>query len=153
MQSLEADPRHLDHLQRYGPDPAGFVNDQSRLTSQPLVFKSGEVGDAFVVRYRYTLELEARRTKDNVRWCFTMLMYYDLVRLIRPQSTGRVGQLMFNDISDFLRPLTKTPWLEEQHAFEQLNEWSRCGRKLNVLCRIFGEGCLFFLAERLSRDL
>ena len=84
-----------------------------------------------------------------------MLAYYDLVKLVRPQGSGRrVGHVMLKELGSFLEPVlgSKSP-IQIDVAARQLSEWSVHGSKLELLCAEFGPGCLFFLGDLLSPDL
>lgn len=152
LKSLYLPPVFHHHVQEHGADPGLFFTDKGSLrrTITDSGDESDAVGDAFVSRYKYTIELADRRTTDNWRWCFVMLMYYDLVKLIKPGGSGRVGRLMYKEIMDFLDPLLGTTSIKPNVAFRQLGEWSLQGSRLDVICTQFGDGSLFFLDSQLS---
>lgn len=151
--TLELAPVYVRHLRKHGTDAIRFLNDGCSLQHRIAHYDHRTVGDAFLSCYQYTQRLEARQTMDRVRWCFTMLMYFDLVKIIRPHGSARVGCLMLEDIKSFLGPVLSQTTLSADLALQQLNEWSRCGYKLSLLCAEFGPGSLFFLQSLLSRDL
>ena len=153
LESLSLAPAFGQHLKKYGANPKKFISDNGLLKNRVPEFTSETVGDAFMACYEYTLRLESRRTKDNLRWCFTMLMCFDLVKLIKPNGSGRVGCLMQKEVNKFLGPVLGATTIQPELALKQLNEWSRCGMKLDMLCNEFGPGCLFFLGELLTQDL
>lgn len=112
------------------------------------------LGDVFRSRCRYVSDLEGRAGRDNARWCFAMLMFFDLVKLIKPNATGsRMGELMRRDAVPFLEEVFDRNRAMISEAQVKLERWSRTGKKLNQLCHEFGPGSLFFLSEHLSRDL
>ena len=141
------------HLRQHGTSPSKFQNDNDFLRNRVTEFGSETVGDAFMACYQYTLRLESRRSMDSLRWCFTMLMYFDLVKLIKPDGSGRVGHLMRQEVIRFLGPVLEPAAIKPDVALKQLNEWSRCGMKVDLLCTAFDPGCLFFLEDLLSQDL
>lgn len=153
MESLVLPPAIEQHLRRHGTDPERFLNDEGLLRNNITNFSRETVGDAFIACYQYTLHLDKRRTQDSSRWHFTMLLYYDLVKLIRPNGSGRVGYLIREDLVKFLGSVHGPKTIQVDVALAQLNEWSRHGMKLNMLCTKFGDGCLFYLNELLSADL
>ena len=139
------------HLRTHGPDAEKFLSD-SKLLTHEIFDPQGTVSDKFMACYQYTLQLTARRSKDNIRWCFTMLMYFDLVKVVKPNSSGRkVGYLMLKDITRFLGSASTT--IDPKIAHKQLNKWAGFGRKLDLLCSTFGPGCVFYLVDLLSTNL
>ena len=151
--TLELAHVYVQHLQKHGTDAIRFLNDGYSLQHRIAHYDHSTVGDAFLSCYQYTRQLDSRQTMDRVRWCFTMLMYFDLVKITRPHGSARVGCLMLEDIKSFLGPVLGHTTLSADLALQQLNEWSRCGYKLSLLCSEFGPGSLFFLQSLLSRDL
>lgn len=146
------------HLQDHGADPRIFFTDKGsslRRTIMDSGDESDAVGDVFMSRYNYTIELEDRSTTDNWRWCFIMLMYFDLVKLIRPDASGKkVGHSMHEDMEmmDFLKPLVETGAIKPEVACRQFTEWCLQGSKLDLICTHFGEGSLFFLGPSAVRE-
>ncbi|CAD6580006.1 MAG: hypothetical protein ASARMPREDX12_009434 [Alectoria sarmentosa] len=126
LKSLYIPPVSHHHVQEHGADPGLFFTDNGSLRRTITDFgdESDAVGDAFVSRYKYTIELADRRTTDNWRWCFVMLTYYGLIKLIKPDGSGRVGRLMYKEIMDFLDPLLGMRSIKPNVAFRQLREWS-----------------------------
>jgi hypothetical protein len=153
LKSLLLPPPIKQHLRDHGTDPKLFLNDDGLLRNSITDFSAETVGDAFIACYQYTLHLVRRRTHDSSRWYFTMLLYYDLVKLIRPKGSGRVGHLMRQELVKFLGSVLGPKTIQLDVALTQLNEWSRLGMKLDILCAEFGDGCLFYLDELLSADL
>ena len=134
--------------------PKDFLNDTDLLTHRIAEFQTEDkMGDAVMACYKYTISLDSRHYLDHIRWLFSMLMFFDLFRLINPQGSGRVGHLMQRDFNKFLGPVLSTANMAEAVALKQLNEWSLRGSKLHKLCLELGPGCLFYLGDQLSRDL
>lgn len=133
-------------------DPGGVLNDPQILQNLVQEFAGDTISDAFMASYQYTAQLEARAGMDKVRWLFSMLLMYDLVRLIRPHGSGRVGSIMKVHLVRFLEPIA-SPERDVEGMAVNLTIWSTRGKKLNVLCETFGPGCLFYLGEVLSCDL
>lgn len=156
-QSLALHSEIHTHLTDHGPDALRFLTDDSVLTHRITQFSSESVGDAFIACYKYTLDLEDRSVNDTFRWCFSMLMVYDVVRLIFPNRAGRVGKSMQQELNshlvEFLAPVLGSLDLTQDVALKQLNEWRIYGMKVDLLCTHFGPGSLFFLGDILSKDL
>ncbi len=153
MRSLCLPERYRVHLEANGTDPLCFINDNEVLQNAVVDYGESDVGDAFMACYNYALQLVRRRATDRIRWFFTMIMFFDLVRLIRPHGSGRVGRLMMQEIVGFLGPLIDAGEIEAEVTLAQINEWQLCGSKLDHLCRKFGPGSLFYLEDQLSPDL
>ena len=141
--------KHLDK----GSDAIAFLGDDKILAHKIGHFGGDAVADAFVACYRYTLCLETRISTDHFRWCFTMLMYFDLVQLIRPNGSGKVGAVMLQEIEAVLGPVLEQLGVDKKQAIQRIDQWSLHGAKLNQLCEEFGPGCLFFLGDFLSANL
>lgn len=141
------------YISRPGPAAAAmFLEDKAGLEHLGLEDSRGSTADAFVASHKYTRELQNRGTNDNVRWCFSMMHYYDLVILLYPEQSGKIGTLMLQEIHELLGP-SLSDILCPRSALRDLNEWSLQGKKVNDLCEVFGVGCLFFLGDTISRDL
>lgn len=134
-------------------DAVAFLGDDKILAHKIGQFGGEAVADAFVACYRYTLCLETRISTDHFRWCFTMLMYFDLVQLIRPNGSGKVGAVMLQEIEAVLGPVLEQIGVDTDKAIQRIDQWSLYGAKLHQLCEEFGPGCLFFLGDFLSVNL
>ncbi|EXJ67088.1 uncharacterized protein A1O5_09734 [Cladophialophora psammophila CBS 110553] len=142
-----------EHLDEYGDDAAAFLLDTDECRGELSTgMSSAERGNAFSSRYAYTLSLRDRREKDTVRWGFVMIMYFDLVKLVRPSGTGRVGRNMLRDLQEYLGAVLEYEGIDTNVALADVNEWSIHGSKLSALCEAFGPGCLFFLDGHLTPD-
>ena len=146
-------PLEVQKFLRKTTDPIKFLSDEKILENKIDQFGSETVADAFVACYKYTLQLETRRSTDQFRWCFTMLMYFDMVRLIRPEGSGKVGPMMLQELETVLGPILEQLHVDKQQALQRIDKWSLYGAKLSQLCDVFGEGCLFFLGAYLSENL
>lgn len=145
LDSLCLAPTIERYLTTYGTDPTAFLADNAVL-KRITEHADDNLGDALLECYRYTAHLESRQEKDSFRWCFSMLMIADLVATIRPGGSGRVGEVMLPKVLERLN-------VQANDAKVKLNQWSRCGVKLDMFCTEFGHGCLFFLKDIVSRDL
>ncbi|KAJ4523708.1 hypothetical protein HRR83_000355 [Exophiala dermatitidis] len=140
------------HLATFGDDARTFLLDVTGTDHDMAVSDPYAGSRAFSSRYSYTLDLQGRRQKDTIRWGFTMIMYFDLVKLIRPNGTGRVRHLMIKELEEFLGPVMQRENMNPTVVLAHINQWSVQGAKLNGLCSKFGPGCLFFLDGLLSPD-
>ena len=83
-----------------------------------------------------------------------MLMFYDLVKALRPQASGRrIGHLQEREIRRFLGAVLHEAPIQLADVHQNINLWSRLGKRLDVLCSAFGPGCLFYLQVELSDNL
>ena len=146
-------PSEVQKYLRKTTDPIKFLADEKPLENKIDQFGGETVADAFVACYKYTLQLETRRSTDQFRWCFTMLMYFDMVRLIRPEGSGKVGPMMLQELEAVLGPILEQLHVNKQQALQRIDKWSLYGAKLSQLCDEFGAGCIFFLGDYLSANL
>ncbi|EON69798.1 hypothetical protein W97_09061 [Coniosporium apollinis CBS 100218] len=152
LDALDLDPSVERFLDRHGADAALFLAQAGAIQCTIAQGEAESLGDAFIARYQFAINLDAQLKINNQLWCYTMLLYHDLVKYIRPDGAGRVGKLMRQEIIAFLGPvLIKTP-ISTSAALENLNNWAIWGRKLNKLSVEFGPGFVFFLAPILSKD-
>ena len=135
LQALELPAVYEQHLQKNGTDAIRFINDRNSLENDTAQYEYYTVGDAFIACYYYTQHLDFRHTMNRARWYFTILMYFNLVKYIRPNGFARVGYLILKDIKSFLGPILSHTTYSADLALKQLNERSRCGYKLSLLCR------------------
>lgn len=125
LQGVALPPAVGKHLEKKGTDAVTFLSDHKSLMHKIDQFGSEAIADAFVACYKYTVDLETRQTTDHFRWCFSMLMYFDLVRLIRPHGSGKVGPLMLQDIENVLGPVLEELGIDKKQALEQIRQWSQ----------------------------
>jgi len=154
MKELTIDPTLAEHIQRLRADPKEFMNDTKSLLHEAFQYRSSPA-DAFVACYSYTLVLQQRRTVDDIRWCFSLLFFFDIVKQIDPTSSGRrVGRLQQSKVRSFLgRVVGSSCPFRLVDATQDINKWARLGRKLNLMCERFGPGCLIFLHQQFSDNL
>lgn len=151
MSSLQPCLDPHDYLEQELFDPADFLCSNA---IQHRMGSTGNTGNDFLVRYQFTLELVNKCPTDHkARWCYTMLGYFDLIQLICPgKSAKKVGDAMLQDVRDFLEGIV--PAAESEAVLDNINEWSNYGSKLDEFCTAFkGEGCLLYIADKMSQDL
>ena len=135
-------------------DPTAFLTSELSLAEGMTDVAHARTDDVFLSYYQFTLRLAERQAVDNLRWCFAMLMYYDLAKLLRKDGTGRVGKLMLAEVEIFLELiLERQIGIKSEDVWSNLNAWSLCGKKLNYICSKLGHGCLFFIAVLLTKHL
>ncbi|EON69085.1 hypothetical protein W97_08398 [Coniosporium apollinis CBS 100218] len=153
LDTLSLDPVVNRFLQSHGPDAPVFLaraGGQIRATVKDT--EAGSDADAFLERYKLTLNLNAQLDTNNQLWCYSMLFYYDLVKQYNPNGSGRVGDLMWEDIvAWFGRVLNNAP-ICAADLVKNLNKWSVLGKRLHNLSVEFGSGFVFFLGHVLSRN-
>ncbi|KIW14402.1 hypothetical protein PV08_07184 [Exophiala spinifera] len=120
-----------------------------------LAQSTRDVAHALKVRVTYTMDIAARSDMDRVRYCFTGLMWYDIVKLIRPDITGtRLGHLVKKDIRPLLEAVYTgniTPaWMDA--ILTEVSTSCKVGHRLNELSNRYGESCIFVLAGKLSKN-
>jgi len=153
LETLSLNQCARQYLPRPSPDSAAkFLGDQTGLKHLGLAYSKRTAADAFIASHKYTRDLAMRSVDDNVRWCFSMLLYFDLVMHLYPTQSGKVGAIMLQEIQDLFKPSLANV-LSPENALRDLNSWSWQGKKINDLCLEFGVGCLFFLGDVLSQDL
>src|SRR5262249_33084195 len=95
------------HLQEHDVEIAPLIEDSLILPKLMGNHASdpGRVGDAFMACYTYAHGVETRLVLDSIRWCFVMLMAYDLVKAICYERTGkRLGKKMERAIREAIEP-------------------------------------------------
>ena len=145
-------PKQMESFIRVnGPDAAAFLEDFETLGDELL--EAVDIADALVRRYEYTVVLQNRQKKDRYRSLFSMLMFFDIVQCLWPQASGRLGEVMKDQLTETLGEVAKNGEYQVSVMRDGMNEWSLIGSKLDGLCSMFGPGCLFLLGEHLSDDL
>lgn len=146
-------PQYMEaFIQKSGPDPVKFLNDDGALKHRVSELDRGKVADAYFTCLLYVSEVEKRQGLYRLRWLFCMILFYDLVRLIRPGGSGKIGSLMEADLRSFLGDVEIPGNVSAQETLDQLNRRSHIGKKLSSICAHLGSGSLFFLVEQLSPD-
>jgi len=138
-----------------GVDPIEFLNDGEALEHRIQEFRTkATLGDAFRACYQYAMDLQERSDMDTVRWHFSMIFYHDLNKLINPKNSGRrMGRMMKKKMVRFLEAVFNGNTEKIDEAMLKMDEWGKLGKKLVQLCESFTPGCLFYLAQHLSKNL
>ncbi|EMD95249.1 hypothetical protein COCC4DRAFT_149401 [Bipolaris maydis ATCC 48331] len=143
------------HLSKY-PDSQDAEKFLRTLT---LSSKCGEydsrddLGNAFMARYSWTQQVERRNEQVYVLQLFNDLFWFDMMQILRPRGTGRVGDSMLQELRRFLAPLNfKQLGLEQDVVIANVGEWSIRGSKINKLCKLYGSGAILILHKQLSRS-
>ncbi|ETI26605.1 hypothetical protein G647_10419 [Cladophialophora carrionii CBS 160.54] len=89
----------------------------------------------------------------QLRQRFIWLMWFDIVKVIRPDISGRrLGRKARADIKSFVSTLEPD---EDQvrSIVANIASWCRYGVRLQAICQIFGEGSIWILLPQLSHAL
>lgn len=88
-----------------------------------------------------------------------MLHQYDLVRHIRPDESGRVGNLLYEELREFVgkeafdAALAFIQKIDQRTSIHIVQECIQVRKKLNMLWEIFGPASILYLAEKLTKHL
>lgn len=127
-----------------GSSPASNTNEISALTQN------------IERRLNFTYHAQRMTHVQQSRELFTMLMWYDFVKSIWPDTSGsRIGPQMQKELVPIIRLFFETSDEDKIAKFcKDIATWSQTGRKLHeTLCEPFGEAALFVLHEQLSPNL
>ncbi|KAG9526326.1 hypothetical protein KCV07_g857, partial [Aureobasidium melanogenum] len=150
LQRLSLPPAIASLLQENG-DPRDFLNDKERLVYL-TDDQEQDSGSALMVCYEFAQELQRREGVDRIRLLFIDLFFHDMIRCLFPEATGKkMGHLMKEDAAMLLAGWEGLD-VDIEELRNTMNDWSKCGRKLDWLCRKFGEGCLFYISDDLSQN-
>lgn len=159
--------RLLDGFERHDGDPKvivkRFLHDQAPLTNDLFSQRVDEPQaellhvDVFLSTLAWSRSIDRQIDINRLRWLFSLLFYFDLTtKVIKPDGHGsRVGRLMRQHYRDFILRIPPDhlgPGSTPDSVCDDLALWSNLGRKLNIICREFGPGCLMFLSSKLSKD-
>jgi hypothetical protein len=113
-----------------------------------------DLGNAFMARYTWTQRVERRNEQTQLLQLFNDLFWFDMMQLLRPKGTGRVGGAMRDELDRFLTPLNfQRMNLEKDAVIANVGDWSIRGAKINILCNMFGPSVILVLYRELSRHL
>ena len=104
LSSLEFPDEYSRHLHNAGFEPSKSLTDNGILKNEVAGCQEGAVGDASMACYKYTIHLQSRRVKDRVRWFFSMLLFHDPAKLLRPDGKGLFGPRMQEEIRQLVGP-------------------------------------------------
>lgn len=139
--------------QCYIDNPVAFLSDKAHLEHQVISLASASAGDAFLGLYSYTVQLKSRQGIDRIRWLVTMMCYYDLVKIIRPDASGKcIGEVQASEITTFLGSVVQHSSLTLSQTRRDLTKWSKIGCKLDHVCNVLGYGNLFYLVDYYSEN-
>lgn len=149
---LDDDTRAV--LRDCGSAPVHFLNDREALRHVSTSEAPMNATDALMGNFVYTKQVQKLGGLNTVRFGYCILGMSDFVRRLWPRhKSGRIGPKMkkhFREMhSEFAAGLT----MPVDEFLEQISRWSIYGRKLDMVCAEFGDGCLFFLHGILSPDL
>lgn len=136
-----------------------FVNEQYQFRNEAILAGSeASSGDIVLRCLKWTNQLEQRQFTDRLRWLFAMLMFYDLVKILWPELSGRrvSPQMKVELIQKFeskLKASLEGAGLTVEWAAENTAKWCLEGSKIDTFCEKFGVGCLLYIGQYISEDL
>lgn len=148
----------LRHVEKHGTDAQAFLTlpAKDHDISAHVNFAPGGHSDALIYHYQYTKTVQQQTVMNNLRILFQYQLWHDIVRVCRPDCSGRrISELMHDDILNLIRPAQGAHWpvdMPIESVVTDIRTWSARGAKLNVLVAKFGVGCLFFLDRVLTRN-
>ncbi|KAH0353180.1 hypothetical protein KCU81_g1791, partial [Aureobasidium melanogenum] len=132
-------------------DARDFLSDKDRLVYS-LEGDERDCSNTLMVCYEFAQELQRREGVDRIRLLFINLFFHDMMLCIRPEATGkRVGHLMKDDAAELLKNFDGLQ-VDLDEFRKNVNDWAKCGRKLNHMCQLFGDGCLFYFTEVFTQN-
>jgi hypothetical protein len=153
LRSLQLHPAVEAHLQQYKTDAYAFLHTEE-LINHAGDHSADSLGKALVAQYSYTKAFGDQLGKGRIWWLFMMLMWCDMVKLARPDCTGvRIGKLMEISLLELYGASDEMKGLEVDVMATELTVWCKSGYKINIFVAKFGEGCLFYLCQIMSRSL
>jgi hypothetical protein len=157
LESLPGLPDHVEaHIRKYpGVDHAEkFLRVLSLASNCGQYNSQDNLGDAFMARYTWTQQVERRDEQVHILQLSNDLFWFDIMQLLRPQGTGRVGDVMRDELDKFLTPLdVEGMGLDKEKVIDKVGTWSIRGAKLNKLCNSWSAGVILVLHKELSRNL
>lgn len=142
------------YIRANGTDPEKFASDKETFDLRPWHGNEQDQFENVVARYfLWMIRLENRLAMKSYRSLFAKLMIFDMVPSMWPNTPGKVGHLTDDELNGRVGDVAKMTGEPTENVRKRLNKWSVMGSKLDVLCQLFGPGCLFFLKENLSNNL
>lgn len=158
--NLEHLPEVPEYVNAHIRKHSGNAEDEKFLGILSLTSNCGQynstndLGNAFMARYSWTQQVERRDDKIHILQLFNDLFWFDIMQLLRPRGTGRVGAIMRDELDKFLTPLDFDQMkLQKEEVMENVGDWSIRGSKINKLCSRYGPGVIIVLHRQLSRSL
>lgn len=157
LDSLPQLPEHVKaHIRKYPDikDAEKFLRTLSLTSNCGQYNSQNDLGDAFMARYSWTQQVERRDDQVHILQLFNDLFWFDMMQLLRPQGTGRVGGVMRDELDKFLTPLELEGMdLDKEEVMANVGKWSIRGAKVNKLCNSWSAGVMLVLHKELSRNL
>ncbi|KAJ5062908.1 hypothetical protein J3E72DRAFT_373639 [Bipolaris maydis] len=143
------------HLKKYPADTEAenFLRALSLASNCGQYSSADDLGNAFMARYKWTQQVERRDEKIHIFQLFNDLFWFDMMQLLRPHGTGRVGAMMRVELDRFLTPLDFDKMgLQKHEVMANVGDWSIRGAKIHKLCVRYGPGVILVLHKQLSRS-
>ena len=107
-----------------------------------------------MVRYEWTQRVERHDERIHVLQLFNDLFWFDMMQLLRPRGSGRVGGVMRDELNRYLTPFNFEELnLDKEDVMANVGDWSVRGAQINKLCTPYGSSVVLVLHRELSRDL
>ncbi|KAH4163695.1 hypothetical protein HBH98_172320 [Parastagonospora nodorum] len=141
------------HIRKHGSNPRKFMRTLGLINDCGDYMSSKDLGDAFMSRYKWTIQVERRDEQVHILQLFDDLFWFDVMQLLRPGGSGRVGGTMLKELDAFLTPLLlRDDTLDKETVIQNVGDWSIRGSKINVLSKLYNPGVLLVLHKELSRS-
>jgi hypothetical protein len=142
------------YIEKYGDSAESFLQTSglaNHFSGHTLI---DDLGNAFMSRYCWTHKVERRDEQVHVLQLFNDLFWFDIMQLLRPKGSGRVGGVMLEELDEFLEPLQlEKIGFQKSTVIKNVGDWSIRGSKINKLCALYGPGVILVLHRQLSRNL
>ena len=86
----------------------------------------------------------------HLRWLFTMLMFHDIMKLVRSEGSQVSEETSAENALKLFRDTNGDTEVPEALTAKRFSELSLIGSKLSQFCEEFGEGCFFFVGDYLT---
>ncbi|OAP60188.1 hypothetical protein AYL99_05190 [Fonsecaea erecta] len=150
-----------DFLEYVKEHPSATATDAEVLLSPRVVdnaaasqllddLRNEDMVRGFQRRIDYTLQVNEETDVWRLRQRFTWLMWYDIVKAVRPDVSGRrLGRKVKEDVRAFVATV-ESDEDQVEVIVANISSWCRYGMRLQAMCDIFGEGCILILLPQLT---
>lgn len=82
-------------------------------------------GDVIAASYTFMCDLKSRGELDQIRWCYQLVAFHDMVKVCTPKATGKViGVHMKTDIVAVFNTMFAGEQIKIDEALENFAAWS-----------------------------
>lgn len=79
IETLHLVEHHQRYLNEHDIDPLSYIVNQDLVMKN---YNDMSIENFFMIRYKYTSDVNVDQATYRLRWFFTLLFYYDLIQLI-----------------------------------------------------------------------